>query len=53
MPFGLCNAAANFQECVFKIFDDLVEKTTKVLMDDFSIYGTTLDHCLDNLKKVV
>jgi hypothetical protein len=53
MPFGLCNAAANFQECVLKIFDDLVEKTTKVLMDDFSIYGTALDHCLDNLKKVV
>ena len=23
MPFGLCNAAATFQECVFKIFDNL------------------------------
>jgi hypothetical protein len=53
MPFGLCNAAATFQECVLKIFDDLVEKTMEVLMDDFVVYGTAFENCLYNLDKVL
>ena len=51
IPFGLCNAAANFQECVLKIFNDLVEKTMEVLTNDFVVCGTTFDNCLYNLPK--
>ena len=53
MPFGLSNAATTFQECVFKIFDNLVEKTMEILMDDFVVYGTTFENCLYNLNKVL
>ena len=51
--FGLCYAATTFQECVFKIFDDLVEKTMEVLTNDFVVCGTTFDNCLYNLTKVL
>ena len=51
--FGLCNAAATFQECVFKIFDDLVDNTIEVLTNDFVVCGTTFDNCLYNLTKVL
>nr|GEW53906.1 reverse transcriptase domain-containing protein [Tanacetum cinerariifolium] len=36
MPFGLCNAPGMFQRCMLAIFHDMVEKTMKVFMDDFS-----------------
>nr|GEZ30211.1 reverse transcriptase domain-containing protein [Tanacetum cinerariifolium] len=36
MPFGLCNAPGTFQRCMLAIFHDMVEKTMKVFMDDFS-----------------
>lgn len=41
MPFGSCNAAATFQECVLKIFDSFVESSMEVLMENFVVYGTT------------
>ena len=53
MPFGLCNAAATFQECVFIFFDNFVEKIMEILMDDFVVYGTTFENCLYNLNKVL
>jgi hypothetical protein len=41
MPFGLCNAPATFQRCTNAIFADY----TKKIMDDFSVYGTSLNNC--------
>ena len=35
------------------IFSDMIEEIMEVLMDDFSIYGKTFDHCLENLDKVL
>ena len=35
------------------IFSDMIEEIMKVFMDDFSVYGTTFDHCLENLDKVL
>ena len=35
------------------IFSDFIEDIMEVFMDDFSIYGTTYDHCLKNLSKVL
>ncbi|RVW18354.1 Retrovirus-related Pol polyprotein from transposon 17.6 [Vitis vinifera] len=39
MPFGLCNAPATFQRCMFSIFSDMVERIMEVFMDDITIYG--------------
>ena len=35
------------------IFADFVEEIMEVFMDDFSVYGTSFDNCLDNLNKVL
>ena len=34
------------------IFSDMIEAIMEVFMDDFSLYGKTFDHCLQNLDKV-
>ena len=53
MPFRLCNAPATFQRCMMSIFSDLVEETMKIFMDDFSVYGSSFEHCLKNLENVL
>jgi hypothetical protein len=35
------------------IFSDLIEKVTKVFMNDFSIYGKTFEDCLANMDKLL
>ena len=35
------------------IFSDMIEKIMEVFKDDFSISGTTFDHCLENLDRVL
>ncbi|GKA76246.1 RNA-directed DNA polymerase [Tanacetum coccineum] len=53
MPFGLCNALATFQRCMTTIFHELIEDSTEVFMDDFSVFGNSFDHCLKNLEKML
>jgi hypothetical protein len=53
MSFGLCNAPTLFQQCMMSIFSDMIEEIMEVFMDDFSVYGKTFDHCLENLHKVL
>ena len=53
MPFGLCNAPATFQRCMVSIFSDFVEKIIEVFMDDFSVFGSSFDNCLDNLTLIL
>ena len=53
MPFGLCNAPATFQRCMMAIFSDMVEKCIEVFMDNFSVFGTSFEGCLSNLKRVL
>ncbi|XP_013613790.1 PREDICTED: uncharacterized protein LOC106319953 [Brassica oleracea var. oleracea] len=53
MPFGLCNAPATFERCMMSIFTDVIEDFMEVFMDDFSVYGSSFKHCLDNLCKVL
>ena len=53
MSFGLCNAPATFQRCVMSIFSDLVEEAMEILMDDFSVYGSSFENCLNNLEIVL
>ena len=53
MPFRLCNAPATFQRCTMSTFSDLVEETMEIFMDDFSIYGSSFENCLENLETVL
>jgi hypothetical protein len=53
MPFGLLNAPGTFQRCMMAIFHDMIEKTMKVFMDDFSVIGNSFESCLSNLDKIL
>ncbi|KAI3795443.1 hypothetical protein L1987_38098 [Smallanthus sonchifolius] len=53
MPFGLCNAPATFQRCMVAIFHDMIEDSMEVFMDDFSVFGSSFDHCLENLERML
>ena len=53
MPFGLCNAPATFQRCMMAIFSEFIENIMEVFMDDFSVYGSSFDACLNNLSRVL
>nr|KYP32003.1 Retrovirus-related Pol polyprotein from transposon 17.6 [Cajanus cajan] len=53
MPFGLCNAPGTFQRCMLSIFSDFLENCVEVFMDDFTVYGSTFNACLDSLDRVL
>ncbi|GJX37480.1 reverse transcriptase domain-containing protein [Tanacetum coccineum] len=53
MPFGLCNAPATFQRCMTAIFHDMVEDFIEVFMDDFSVFGNSVDCCIANLDRML
>ena len=53
MPFGLCNAPAIFQRCMMSMFSDLAEEVMEIFMDDFTVYGSSFEHCLQNLGTVL
>ena len=35
------------------IFSDLVKEAMEIFMDDFSVYGSSFEHCLHNLETVL
>ena len=53
IPFGLCNAPATFQRCMMSTFSDLAEEVMEIFMDDFTVYGSSIEHCLQNLGTVL
>ena len=53
MPFGLCNAPATFQRCMMSMFSDLVEEVMEIFMDDFTVYGSSFEQCLNNLETML
>ena len=53
MPFGLCNAPATFQICMMSMFSDLAEEVMEIFMDDFTVYGSSFEHCLQNLGTIL
>ena len=38
---------------MMSIFSEMIEEIMEVFMDEFSVYGKTFDHCLENLDKVL
>nr|GEV37232.1 retrovirus-related Pol polyprotein from transposon 17.6 [Tanacetum cinerariifolium] len=53
MPFGLCNAPGTFRRCMLAIFHDMVEKTMKVFMEDFSVFRNSFENCLSRVDKML
>ncbi|GJR31622.1 putative nucleotidyltransferase, ribonuclease H [Tanacetum coccineum] len=53
MPFGLCNAPATFQRCMISIFQDMLETSMEVFMEDFSVFRDSFDSCLNNLEHML
>ena len=53
MSFRLCNAPATFQRCMMPMFSDLAEEVMEIFMDDFIVYGSNFEHCLQNLGIVL
>ena len=53
MPFGLCNAPVTFQRCMMSMFLDFVEESMEIFMDDFSVYGSSFEKCLENLETIL
>ena len=53
MSFRLCNDHATFQRCMMLMFSDLGEEVMEIFMDDFSVYGSSFENCLENLEIVL
>ena len=53
MSFGLCNAPTTFQRCMMSMFSDLAEEVMEIFMEDFTVYGSSFEHCLQNLGIVL
>ena len=53
MPFELCNASATFQRYMMSMFSDLAKEVMEIFMDDFTVYGSSFEHCLQNLGTVL
>nr|GEX68062.1 reverse transcriptase domain-containing protein [Tanacetum cinerariifolium] len=53
MPFRLCNAPGMFQKCMMAMFHDMIEKTIKVFMGDFSVFENSFQSCLYHLERML
>ena len=53
MPFRLYNAPTTFQRCMMSSFSEMAKHIVEIFMDDFSVYGSNFDLCLENLEKVL
>lgn len=53
MPFGLCNALANFQLCMVSIISKYIKNIIEVFMGYFIVYGNSFQECLPNLTKIL
>nr|GFA05137.1 reverse transcriptase domain-containing protein [Tanacetum cinerariifolium] len=42
-----------FPRCMMAIFDDMIEKSMEVFMDDFSVFGNSIQSCLSHLEKML
>ena len=53
MSFELCNTSASFQTCMMYMFSNFVEEAMEIFMNDFSVYGSNFEKCLENLETIL
>lgn len=51
MSFGLCNALGTFQRYMNIFFVDFIKNLIEVIMNDFTMYGSSFDVCMNSLDK--
>nr|GEV74290.1 reverse transcriptase domain-containing protein [Tanacetum cinerariifolium] len=44
---------STFQRCMMAIFQDMIEETMEVFIDDFSVFGDSFSSCLSYLEKML
>ncbi|GJY95763.1 DNA-directed DNA polymerase, partial [Tanacetum coccineum] len=44
---------STFQRCMLAIFDDMIEESVDVFMDDFFVFVKSFNKCLNNLDKML
>ncbi|GJS14441.1 reverse transcriptase domain-containing protein [Tanacetum coccineum] len=50
-PSDSANAPTTFQRYMTAIFHELIEDSMEVFMDDFFVFGSSFDHCLEKMLK--
>ena len=53
MIFDLCNAPTTSQRCMMAILFYMAENFIAIFMDNFSVFGSSYDHCFNNLNMVL
>nr|GEU90196.1 reverse transcriptase domain-containing protein [Tanacetum cinerariifolium] len=53
IAWKLSDIKGMFQRCMMEIFHDMIEKTMKVFMDDFSVFGNSFQSCLSHLERML
>ena len=53
ISFRFYNEPATFERCMMSILSDMVENTTEVFIDDFSMVCESFDRCLNHLSEVL
>nr|GEX82209.1 reverse transcriptase domain-containing protein [Tanacetum cinerariifolium] len=48
-----CFLDGTFQRCMMAIFHDMIEKTMKGFMDDFSVFENSFQSCLSHLERML
>ena len=38
---------------MISMFSNLVEEAMEIFMDDFSVYGSSFEHCVENLETIL
>ena len=53
MPFGMCNAPATFHRYTIFVFSYLVKQCMEIFMDGFSMFESSFDDWLSDLRKIL
>ncbi|GJY85999.1 reverse transcriptase domain-containing protein [Tanacetum coccineum] len=49
----VCIDYPTLQRCMIAIFQDMLETSMEVFMEDFSVFGDSFDSCLNNLEQML
>ncbi|GKF08063.1 hypothetical protein Tco_0042287, partial [Tanacetum coccineum] len=53
LPVIISSQLSKANSCMLAIFHDMIKESVEVFMEDFSVFGSSFDHCLNNLDKML